>query len=194
LVTDAHWIIPPGTIQVTCTASDPDDDDLSYGWSADGGNISGTGKTVNWTAPEEVSIYDITVLVTDAYGASETETVPVSVVTGQPPIIEKLEITKERYGHCYLKPYSSGYYVGKKQMYDIECFVAGAGIEVSYQWSSTGGEISGEGSMISWKAPNVSGKVTIRVIVSDIAENMASKNLLLSVVDCSRCKFGYCPG
>ena len=192
LIADADWTLPSGSLQVTCDTSDPDGDGLSYEWTASGGNITGTGAAVNWTAPEEVGIYDITVAVTDVHDGSATDSLLISVVTGQPPIIDQLLITKDRYGHCYLKKYSGGYYVGKEQKYDIECIVLDTSIELFYEWSYTGGEISEDGSMISWTAPDTSGKVTVTVIVSDIAGNMAGKNIVLTVVSCSACTFGSC--
>jgi len=134
-------------------------------------------------------------MVKDVYGGSDTRTIPISVVTGQPPTIEELRITKDRYGHCYLKKSSKGYYVGQGKMYDIECIVADTGVELSYEWSYEDGEISEisvDGSMIAWEAPDISETVTITVTVSDIAGNMASMNLVLSVVSCSVCTFGYC--
>jgi hypothetical protein len=175
---------------VTCTASDPDDDQLTYEWMASGGNISGTGETVHWTAPQEVGIYNITAVVKDSHGSSDTRTLRISVATGQPPIIEQLLITKDRYGHCYLKKSGEEYLVGKEQMYDIECIVADVNSWVSYNWSCDGGEISGEGSMVTWTAPNTSTEVAVTVIVSDMAGNMASENMILNVVSCSRCTFG----
>jgi hypothetical protein len=189
LIADADWTLPSGSLQVTCDASDTDDDELSYEWSTSGGDITGTGPEVIWTAPEEVGIYNITVVVRDGHGSSDTRTLPVSAVTGQPPVIEMLEITKDRYGHCYLKPYSGGYYVGKEQMYDIECIVTDTTVELFYEWSCTGGEISGEGPLIVWTAPDTSVKITVTVIVSDITGNMVSKNVLLNVVSCSTCTF-----
>jgi hypothetical protein len=176
---------------VTCTASDPDHDGLNYQWSTTGGNITGTGAVVNWTAPQEVGVYNITVVVTDGYGGSDTATLPVSVVTGQPPIIEELHITAD---HCYLKKSSTGYYVGQGKMYNIECVVSDAGIELFYEWSCTSGVLSGDGSLFTWTAPNTSGKVTVTVTVSDIAGNMVSKNLVLNVASCSSCTFGSCSG
>ncbi len=189
LVADADWTLPSGSIQVTCTASDPDGDELSYEWSTTGGDISGTGAVVNWTAPEEVGMYDVTVVVTDGHGSSATKTLPpTSVATGQPPIIEALLVTAE---HCYLKEEGSGYKVGKGQKYDVKCIVSDTS-ELVYDWSCDGGEISGEGSLITWTAPNPSGSVdvTVTIIVSDIAGNMASKNVILNVVNCSPCTFG----
>jgi hypothetical protein len=197
LVADADWTTPSDTLQVTCTAVDVDGDKLSYEWLTDGGDISGTENEVIWTAPKEVGIYHITVVVADGHGCSDTRMLSPMVATQQPPIIENLLITKERYGHCYLKEYSGGYYVGKGKMYDIECIVSDMSGRVSYVWSCTGGEISGtseDGSMITWIAPNISGNVTVTVIVSDIAGNMVIKNISLTVVSCSTCTFRSCTG
>jgi hypothetical protein len=189
LVADAYWTLPLGSLNVTCDASDPDDDEMSYEWTTTGGNISGTGAVVSWNAPQEVGIYHIAVVVKDGHGSSDTRTLLTSVATEQPPIIEALLVTAE---HCYLKTYSWGYKVGKEQKYHIECIVSDTSGEVSYNWSCDGGELSGEGSLITWTAPNPSGSadVTVTVIPSDIAGNMASKNIILNVVSCSPCTFG----
>jgi len=190
LAANAEWVLLSGTIQVTCTASDPDGDELSYEWTATGGDISGTGAVVNWTAPEEIGIYFVTVVVKDGHGSSATDSLSISVATGQPPIIEDLLITAD---HCYLKTNTSPYKVGKEQEYHIECVVADTSGEVSYNWSCDGGEISEiseDGSMITWTAPNTACYVTITVIVSDVTGNMSSKNINLQVVSCSPCTFG----
>ena len=197
LAADSDWTTPSHSIQVACNASDPDGHLISYEWTATGGNITGTGAVVNWTAPEEVGICDITVVVNDGHGGSATRFLSISVVPEQPPIIEALLITKDRYGHCYLKKYAGGYFVGKEQKYDIECVVADTDDELFYkllyEWECDGGELSGEGSMVTWTAPKISGEVTVTVTVSDIAGNMVSKNISLKVVACSSCTFGYCP-
>jgi hypothetical protein len=190
LVAAADWTIPSGSVQVTCNATDPDGDELSYEWTATAGNISGTGAVVNWTAPQEAGIYDITVVVRDSHGDSATDSLHISVATEQPPLIETLLITKDRYGHCYLKKSGEKYLVGKEQKYDIECIVSNTSMELSYEWSCDGGQISGQGPMITWTAPNSSVEVTVTVTVSDLAGNMVSKNIMLSVVSCSACTFG----
>jgi hypothetical protein len=187
LVANAEWTTPSGSLQVVCNATDSDGDELSYEWATTGGDISGMGAVVNWTAPEEVGMYDVTVVVKDGHGSSDTDSVSISVATGQPPVIEALLVTAE---HCYLLTYSWGYKVGKGQKYDIECIVSDTSGEVSYNWSCDGGEMSEDGSMITWTAPNTSGYVTITVIVSDVADNMSSKNISLQVVSCSPCTFG----
>jgi len=187
LVTNAEWTTPSGSLQVVCNATDSDGDELSYEWSTTGGDISGMGAVVNWTAPEEVGMYDVTVVVKDGHGSPDTDLLTISVATGQPPVIEALLVTAE---HCYLKTNTSPYKVGKGQKYDIECIVSDTSSEVSYNWSCDGGELSGDDSLITWTAPNTSGYVTITVIVSDVADNMSSKNISLQVVSCSACTFG----
>jgi hypothetical protein len=188
LVADASWTTPSGSIQMTCDAEDPDDDELSYEWSANGGVISGTGTEVIWTAPEDTGKYNITVVVTDGHGSSDTKKVCSTVAIGEPPNIETLLITAE---HCYLRTYSWGYKVGKEQEYQIECTVTDAGNELSYNWSCEYGTISGEGSVITWTAPDeYILRTEVTVTVSDIAGNMACKSVALNVVSCSRCTFG----
>ena len=186
---------------MTCSASDPDGDELSYEWSIDGGDISGTGPQSTWTSPEEVGIYHVTVSVTDGHGSSTTDSLSISAATEQPPIIEDLLITAD---HCYLKTNTSPYKVGKEQEYRIECVVADTSIELSYEWliecknpdteiyewPCDGGEFSGLGSIITWTAPNRVVDIRVTVIVSKAAVSTASKNIVLSVVSCSRCTFG----
>jgi hypothetical protein len=187
LVADVDWTLPSGTLRVTCTASDADGDQLSYEWTATAGHISGTGDAVNWTAPAEVGMYSVTVEVEDGHGSSVTRLLPVSVAAEQPPVIEELRVTAE---HCYLKTYPWGCKVGKEQAYHIECILADNSSVTSYNWLCDGGGILGEGSVITWTAPNASVEVTVTVIVSDIAGNMAIKNVVLNVVPCSICEFG----
>jgi len=79
LEAEPERVLPSGSCQIVCTASDRDGDELSYEWSTSGGDISGTGAVVNWTAPEEVGMYDITVVVTDGYGGSATDSLPINV-------------------------------------------------------------------------------------------------------------------
>jgi len=191
LEAEAEWAIPSGSLQVTCTASDPDGDELSYEWSTTGGDISGTGPEVTWTAPEEVGMYDITIVVDDGHDGEDTRSVTLSVTLGTPPIIEDLIVTAKE--PKYLKETATGYKVGKTKEYYIECIASDTDDELGelvYEWSCTGGSISGEGSMITWTAPGIACDVTVTVIVSDVAGNMVSKSIVFEVVSCSPCEFG----
>jgi len=187
LVAATDWVTPSGAVQVTCNATDPEGGELTYQWTATAGNITGTGAAVNWTAPQEAGIYDITVVVKDVDGGSATDSLRIIVATEQLPVIAALIVTAD---HCYLKTYSWGYKVGRLQEYHVECVVSGTSEELSYEWSCTGGELSGDGSLVTWTAPDAVVEITVTATVSDVGGNMASKDILLSVVSCSHCTFG----
>lgn len=191
LTADAAWTLRSGSLNVTCDATDPDGDELSYEWVTDGGNITGTVTEVVWTAPAEVGIYYVTVVAKDGHGREDTRSVSISVVLGTPPTIEDLVVTARE--PKYLRTISAGAYykVGKTKQYDIECIVSDTSGEVSYEWSCEHGAISGEGSMITWTAPDETlTRTTVTVIVSDIAGNKVSKSIDFRVVSCNSCTFG----
>ena len=182
------WTAPLGSLQVTCTASEQDGDVLSYKWSAMGGNITGTGPVVIWTAPEEVGMYDITVVVNDGHDGEDTGLLTLIASNGPPPIIEDLIVTAKE--PKYLKETTTGYKVGKTKEYYIECIASDTDGELVYEWSCDGGEISGEGSMITWTAPNTACDVTVTVKVFDGIGNWVKKSIFFEVVSCSTCEFG----
>jgi hypothetical protein len=189
LIADAVWITPSGSLQVACNASDPDGDKLSYEWSTTGGDISSTGAAVNWTAPEEAGIYDVTVVVTDGHGEEDTKWVKLSVALSTPPTIENLIVTAREPRYLKKATATAGYDydVWKTKEYDIECIVSDTSSGVFYEWLCDGGEISEDGSMITWTAPNPAGiaYVTVTVIVSDAADNRVSKSIFFHVPFCA---------
>ena len=187
LEAESEWIIPLGSLQVTCITSDPDGDELSYQWTTTGGDISGTGAVVIWTAPEEVGMYDITVVVDDGHDGKDTAFLTFITSNGPPPIIEDLIVTAKE--PKYLKTTGTGYKVGKTKEYYIECIASGMS-ELVYEWSCDGGEISGESYMITWTAPDTSSAVTVTVKVFDGVGNWVRKSIVFEVVSCSPCEFG----
>jgi hypothetical protein len=72
-------VLPSGSCQIACTASDHDGNKLSYNWSADGGEITGEGATVTWTAPNSEGSYNVTVTVTDGHGGEVMNQVAITV-------------------------------------------------------------------------------------------------------------------
>jgi len=188
LEADAEWISPSGSVQLTCTASDPDGDRLGYQWSASDGDISGTGSAAIWTAPGEVGMYDITVVIDDGHDGIDTAFLTLIASNGPPPSIENMTVTAEE--PKYLKTTNTGYKVGKTKEYYIECIASVVSGELVYEWSTSGGEISGAGSVINWTAPDASGYVTVTTKVFDDAGNWVRRNVVFEVVDCSPCEFG----
>jgi hypothetical protein len=187
LVADADWTLPSGSLNVTCNATDLDGDELSYEWTTDWGHISGTGAVVNWTAPQEVGVYNVTVVVKDGHGWEDTRFVSLSVALNTPPAIENLIVTPK--GHIYLRKCTAvgcDYDVWRAKEYDIACNVSDTSGGAFYEWSCTGGQVSGEGSMITWTAPDKTlTKATVTVIVSDDAGNCVAKSIVFYVPSCT---------
>jgi len=191
LAANASWANPSGTIQVTCAASDPDGDELSYEWTPDGGHISGTGPIVDWIAPDGVGLHNITVVVRDGYGGEAVGEVSLSVNSGIPPAVEKLVVTPVTRYLRYSTIAGCNFDVYKDKHYTIECVASNASGDLLYQWSSTDGEISGEGPVITWISPNKlstsveSIDVTVTVIVSDSAGNSTIRKVVFHMASCT---------
>lgn len=181
-------INPGGSCQIECTASDPDEDELSYIWSTDGGNISGEGSIVTWIAPDAVGVYTIVVKVTDGRDGEETTQLTVDVVAvNHPPLIEDLIVTAE---HRYLKEVAEGYKILKGKSCEIECIASDPDDnELIFEWSTDGGGISGEGAVVTWTSPLRGGEVTITVAVSDSRGGVATKSIVFMVETCAPCAF-----
>jgi hypothetical protein len=183
---NADQTTPSGSLQVTCNATDPDGDQLSYEWSASSGSITGTNAVASWVAPEETVMYDITVVVDDGCGGN-VRIIRLTVATGPPPVIEGWNVTARE--PKYLKETATGYKVGKTKQYDIECVASGTGT-LSYNWTCAGGEISGGGCLVTWTAPDTEGDVTVVAKAFDDAGNWAERAIVFEVVPCSACLFG----
>ena len=170
LTADEEQVSPSGNCQVRCVASDPDGDELSYTWSASGGNISGEGAIATWIAPDEVGAYTIIVKVTDGRGGEATAQVTTDVVVNHPPVIDGLvaeALEVRRATPCV-----------------IECIASDLdGDELSYTWSASRGNIRGEGAVVTWVAPNTYGTYTITVTVTDARGDEATESISI-VVSC----------
>ena len=79
MTTDCPRVKKAGTATIECVATDPDNDELTYTWSADRGTTSGEGPTFIWLGPPEYGTYTITVTVTDDRGGEATSTIDIIV-------------------------------------------------------------------------------------------------------------------
>jgi hypothetical protein len=183
LTATANWTTPAASLEVICDAEDYDGHPLSYEWSASAGHFQGTGPQVTWTAPEAIGMCEIAVAVSDGYGGMATATLPITVMPAEPPNIEALVVTAV--DHRYIKAYPPNYKVGRGQVFHVECFASDTGVELFYEWSCTGGEISGEGSLITWTSPDQTTTVRVTVVVSDIVGRTDTRSVDLDVVSCS---------
>jgi len=80
LVAAPDTVLPDEQSTITCLASDPDGDALSYSWRATDGNIIGVGATVTWIAPDREGEFTITVIVGDGKGGQNAGDVSVTVL------------------------------------------------------------------------------------------------------------------
>jgi len=67
------------TTTITCNASDPDGDLLTYTWTKSGGIITGSGSTVTWRAPSTEGVCVVSCKVTDGKGGEDSDSVNISV-------------------------------------------------------------------------------------------------------------------
>ena len=150
--------------------------------------MSSTSAVAVWTAPNQVGMYDITVVVDDGHNGKDTAFLTLIASNGPPPSIDNLVVTAEE--PKYLKTTPTGYKVGKTKKYYIECVASATCGELTYEWSSNGGEIFGSGSVINWTAPDTAGAITVTAKAFDDAGNWVRRNVIFEVVDCSPCEFG----
>lgn len=170
LTVNETLLLPLGRTVIECNASGIDGGTLSYNWSASGGtiNIQGDGKSIRWTAPADAGDYDITVNVTDAEGGKTTASTVVTVRFNQPPAILSLTSSRE-------KPLPL-------EVCQLECRTEDPDNDpLSYSWEAEEGTISGEGSMVSWTAPEGEGSYNITVLVEDIMGGSSTTSLTIDV-------------
>ncbi|HIE16823.1 MAG TPA: PKD domain-containing protein [Dehalococcoidia bacterium] len=79
LAATSSVVVRGGSTIITCTASDPDGDEVSYSWSTSGGSITGVGNKVTWMAPDKAGNFNITVIVSDGKGGETIGNVVVVV-------------------------------------------------------------------------------------------------------------------
>ncbi len=86
---------PGGTSVITCVASDPDDDTLTYTWSATGGTISGLGSIVTWIAPTVTGNFIVSATAADGIAGTATRIcyMTVSAKPGPITVIDDLDRT-----------------------------------------------------------------------------------------------------
>lgn len=66
---------------------------------------------------------------------------------------------------------------------EIKCIASDTdGDEVDFKWSCTGGDLSGAGPVVTWRAPNSYGDYHVMVIAKDSNGGSTQAILTLSVV------------
>ena len=169
---DPCEVAPGGGVKLSATASDPDGDPLTYAWSAPQGSFSGAtdGATTRWTAPAQTGRVTIRVEVSDGRGGSASADVAVEV-TNRPPTVSA------SCDPCEVAP--GGGVKLSATASDPD------GDPLTYAWSAPQGSFSGatDGATTRWTAPAQTGRVTIRVQVSDGRGGSASAEVAVEVTN-----------
>ncbi len=170
-------ILPSDTCEVTCEATDDDGDALSYSWDAAKGEVVGTGKTIEWAAPESEGLYRLSVTVDDGKGGTAEYSTSLGVKSNREPQIEELSAAAD-----IVAPGDSTH---------LSCQASDAdGDQITYGWSATEGEVFGEGSAVIWLAPEQPGAYSVEVSVRDSYGGASNREITLNVVESAAPRLG----
>ena len=146
-----------GTVAVHVNASDPDNDSLTYGYSATGGTVEGTGPDARWNSTGVgPGSYTVNVKVDDGRGgtASCAADIKVEEKPNHPPTAS---LTIERNS---LLP---GEHTG------VTCNGADPDNDpLTYSYTTTGGQVTGTGSNVQFDSTGLQpGSYTVKCTVND---------------------------
>jgi len=172
LTSDKQIVIVEDSCQIYCTAVDIDNDPISYSWSASTGSLAGSGSVVNWISTIDTGDVFIKCTIDDNEGGvvSDSIIIKVSEFINTSPLINSI-IAQPRKIH-----------LGSNST--ITCLASDSdGDDLSYDWVSSFGSISGSGSSITWMAPLNSGNYYIVCNVNDGVGGIATDSIGVSVRD-----------
>jgi hypothetical protein len=155
LTPEATTLLTNTETKITCSASDPDGDTLTYTWSATGGTITGTLNNIAvWQAPNFVGEFTVTVTVSDGKGGTAAQSLTLSVLANRPPVISSLTAVPAR--------------LQRGETSTITCSASDPdGDTPTCTWLASGGTLTGTGPAVIWKAPDTLGNFTVSVTVND---------------------------
>jgi outer membrane protein OmpA-like peptidoglycan-associated protein len=145
-------------VTVTATASDPDNDSLTYTWSATGGRVEGSGPQVRWlSAGVAPGTYTVTVRVDDGRGgyASCSSEVRVELKPNHPPIISSCA------------PDRTSVFAGER-VHITTTASDPDGDQLTYTWRTNGGRLTGSGPAVDLDTTGLApGTYSVTVRVDD---------------------------
>ncbi len=145
------------SVQVHVTASDPDNDPLTYSYTATGGTVDGTGPDARWSSSGlSVGTYTVNAKVDDGKGGTATCSADIAVQTppNRPPTIA---CSTDR------NPIMPGERTGITSVASDP-----DGDPLTYSYAPTGGQIVGSGPHVEFDSTGLApGSYTVRCSVSD---------------------------
>jgi outer membrane protein OmpA-like peptidoglycan-associated protein len=145
------------SVAVHVNASDPDNDPLTYSYTATGGTVEGTGPDARWsTAGLGVGTYTATVKVGDGKGgtASCAADIKVEERPNHPPVISCAP------DHSPILPGEHVAIISTASDPDND--------PLTYSYTATGGQITGSGAQVEFDGTGLQpGSYTVKCMVSD---------------------------
>ncbi len=210
---DLFEVDPGAAVAITCSASDLSGGALTYNWVSSGGDLdSNNANVVNWTAPEDLGVYTVTVAVTNDRGSDSKKSISIRVGKAGQTIesggsgafrIREFEVTPD--GHNMLKPPSlagSEWTVLTGRSVIITCVVDGDASNLTFDWSCVhlaregvnfvegggpAGTISGSGETVTWAAYSGAGYARVSVVVRDSDGVVQRGSVDFRVSTCATC-------
>ncbi len=135
----------PDSTTIRATASDPNNDSLTYSWSVNGQKVASDGPTINFgTSGRQAGNYTVAVAVSDGEftaNCSSTVTVKEPVKINKPPVIECLTTSVDVLAGSSVEL--------KAKASDPD------GDRTTVSWSATGGSVRGSGENATFDASGV---------------------------------------
>jgi len=172
LAASTDRIVPLAITLISCIAVDSDEDILAFAWSASGGEIAGDGPDVEWHAPDAEGLYRVFVSVSDGRGGVADHSLALSVRVNNPP--EILIMQSEVGGNDDWVVPGARVHV-RCETEDLD------GDALTYVWSTSAGEIFGEGPAVIWIAPSTLGMQWVTVAVEDAYGGAAERSVPITV-------------
>jgi outer membrane protein OmpA-like peptidoglycan-associated protein len=155
---------------VRASASDPDNDPLTYAWAATGGNVAGSGSEVRWnSAGVAPGTYTVTASVND--GHSHTVSCSADITVNPPPN----------------RPPTVSCSASRNSVVSgdpVTITATGSdpdGDPLTYSWSTSSGRISGSGATAQLDTSNAQGAATVTATVDDGRGGTASCSTTVDV-------------
>jgi len=161
------YLVAGESSSIRVWAYDADGDDLTYTWTAAGGDITGEGDAIEWTAPAALGDYTVELSVSDGKNAA-TAILNLDVIANEAPVITSLTASRLQ--------------VNRRETVAIECAASDAdGDDLVYTWQAPDGAILGTGPVVAWQAPVELGAYNIEVTASDGRGGVAADSIVLEV-------------
>ena len=173
--TENNTIEKNKTVTFYAKGIDQETKDLTYTFFFPDDTVSGLAKTANWTTPGVEGPVTLKLVATDEAGLTDTAFLTVNIVQeiNISPVINNLVA-----GSRYTQPNGA---------ITLSADVTDANNDpITYDWSSTGGFISGTGSNVTWNAPATEGIYTVQLQVNDGRGGMSTASIKLLVIDLSQ--------